>query len=470
MFIHRLKLRAPQRAASWVDRPALEERLRTAAGVTTIVAGPGYGKTMLAARAIADWQGPSLWYSLDESDADLAVFAAHLDAGLRAWGASYKPLDLDNAATLGSPREVGTRFAEILDEAGPALLAFDDVHAIEGSRSLEALSEFVDRGSRAGAHFILSGRAMPLSLHRFAASGGLDAIGTQELAFGDVEARTFLQLAVDTGLDDRSLERLTARAEGWPAGLALIAGSGGDDTHRYLFEYLEREVLDAVSEVERRFLLETSVLDRVETQACAAIVPSIRPDAMLESLAQRGLFVSRRSADAFSVHQLFREFLREELSRTYAPEAIAALHRRVAAFYESRGDPVPAIDHLLHAGDVSQGAGHLERVAFSLLRAGMIGAVTGLMERIGASVVVESPTLLAVRGRLERERGDWDVALLTLEHARTIAREARQYDVLAEAVRFIAPILASRNVWRACSTKRSRSTLTCPSPARRACA
>src|SRR4029077_15262390 len=197
------------------------------------------------------------------------------------------------------------------------LLAFDDVHVLEGSRSLEALAEFVERGSRAGARFILCGRAMPLSLHRFAAAGGLDAIGAGELAFGDEEARRFLELAVDAGSDDRALERLAARAEGWPAGLALIARSaaahrhfasddasaGSDDAHRYLFEYLAREVLDGLTEDVRRFLLETSVLDRVETQAWPGIGSVAKPAEVLESLAERGLFVSRRSPDAFSIHQ-----------------------------------------------------------------------------------------------------------------------------------------------------------------------
>lgn len=460
MFIHRLKLRAPQLAASWVRRPALEDRLRGNARVVSIVAGPGYGKTMLAARAVAAWDGPTLWYGLDESDADLAVFAAHLDAGLRAWGLIYRPLDLDNASTLGSPREVGTRFAEILAETPQtAFLAFDDLHTIEASRSADALAEFVQRGSSAGARFLLCGRSMPLALHRIAADGGLEAIGARELAFSEGEARTYLELAVDTRLDDHSMSLLTARAEGWPAGLALIArseagrrrlatdgaGAGGDDARRHLFDYLAREVLDGLTEESRRFMLETSVLDRLEAQACEAIATLADPLQMLESLAERGLFVARQSVDAFSVHQLFKEFLQQELSRAYTPEAVASLHRRAAAFYEDRGDPVPAIDHLLRAGDADEAAARLERVAFSLLRAGLIGATSGLLERIGRDVVAKSATLLTVRGRLERERGDWDVALQTLEQARKLAREVQQYDVLAEAVRFIAPILASRN-------------------------
>jgi ATP/maltotriose-dependent transcriptional regulator MalT/DNA-binding SARP family transcriptional activator len=459
VFIHRLKLRPPQLAAKWIDRPSLESRLRGDSRVIAVSAGPGYGKTMLAARAVSEWLGPSLWYSLDAADSDLAVFAAHLDAGLRALGTTFRPLDLDNAATLGSPREVGTRFAEILaDLASPPLVAFDDVHAVEGSRSLEALAEFVERGTRAGAKFILCGRALPLSLHRFAAAGGLETIGPADLAFGDAEARKYLSLVADSAVEDDTVARLAARAEGWPAGLALIAQSasairlsgygvegGGDDAHRYLFEYLAREVLDGLSDDVRRFLLETSALDRLETQACNAIAASDRSAEILESLVDRGLFVSRRSSDAFSVHQLFKEFLQEELVRTYPPDAVAALHRRIAEFYETHGDPVPVIDHLLLAGDIETAATHLERAAFSLLRAGVIGAVTRLMGRVGQARIAKSPTLMAVRGRLERERGDWDVALITLERAIVLAREARQFDVLAETVRITAPILASRN-------------------------
>jgi ATP/maltotriose-dependent transcriptional regulator MalT len=191
--------------------------------------------------------------------------------------------------------------------------------------------------------------------------------------------------------------------------------------------------------------LETSVLDRLETPACEAIVPSVRATDVLATLVERGLFVSRRSSDAFTVHQLLREFLQQELDRVYAPDAVADLHRRAAGLYESRGDAVPAIDHLLRAGDTDDAAARLEQGAFSLLRAGMIAAVTGLMDRIGTPRISDSPTLMTARGRLERERGDWDVALQTLERAIVLARAAHQYDVLAEAVRFVAPILASRN-------------------------
>jgi ATP/maltotriose-dependent transcriptional regulator MalT len=79
MFVHRLKLQAPLPLPTWIERPMVARKLGPAGGVYSIVAGPGYGKTVLAAQMFEAWSGPKLWYSLDLADADLAVFAAHFD-------------------------------------------------------------------------------------------------------------------------------------------------------------------------------------------------------------------------------------------------------------------------------------------------------------------------------------------------------------------------------------------------------
>jgi hypothetical protein len=48
-----------------------------------VVAGAGYGKTTLAAQCIAGLKAPFIWYSLDESDGDIATFLAYLIEGIR---------------------------------------------------------------------------------------------------------------------------------------------------------------------------------------------------------------------------------------------------------------------------------------------------------------------------------------------------------------------------------------------------
>jgi LuxR family maltose regulon positive regulatory protein len=458
MFVHRLKLRPPQLLPTWIGRPGVQDRLGASASVLSVVAGPGYGKTVIAARIFESWRGPKGWYSLDEADSDLAVFAGHLEAMLATFPQARA--FTGDSSQLGSPKEVGSLFAELLGVSEePPLLVFDDVHALEGSASLAALGELLERSSRAGVSFVLCGRSMPLSLHAVAARSRLASAGAAELAFDAAESRAYLQSALPVASDPATLDRLAARAEGWPAGLALVASTSSlhraegreglvdardDETRRLLFSYLAAEVLDGLTERERKFLLDTSILDILEREMCDAVTASTDAAEILPSLARRGLFVTRRSEDAYNAHQLFREFLRDALGRSRSREEIELLHRRAAAAFERRGDRVECLVHTLEAGDLDRAAAVLEREASSLLSSGLLARVAGFLERIGRERVERSPALLTALGRIEQGHGHWDRSFASLEKAMRGAKERDDHDVLAEAVRVASSILAAR--------------------------
>ena len=463
VFVHRLKFTPPPVLATWLERPHLERRFKPGVRVASITAGPGYGKTVLATRLFERWAGPKLWYSLDQADTDLAVFTAHLDAGLRSIGLDMPAFDTIDAASLGSPKDIGGRFADALapeqpvdDPAAAPLLVFDDAHIIEGSRTLAAVNELVDRGYRHGACFIVTGRTIPIPLHQIAAASQLATFGATDLAFDAGEAREFLERAKPDGA---GAAWLVSRAEGWPAGLALIASgghardradddaplaAGDDEARRLLFDYLASEVLTSLGAAERQFLEDTSIVDKLEVALCDAVRGANDSRETLESLARRGLFVARISDDAFTRHQLFQEFLRHEARRSRRADRLPLLHRRAADFLAARGEPAAAIEHYLEAGDAVRAAALLEEKAFALLRAGLVSAVAAIVRKIPEARMASSPTLLAALGRLQRERGEWDAALSSLERAIAGARASKQYDVLAESVRICAPILASR--------------------------
>ncbi len=462
VFVQRLKLRPPQVLPLWMERPQLERRLHPGTLVVSIVAGPGYGKTVLAAQLHAAWPGPKLWYSLDEGDADIALFAVHMNSALRSMGAVLPPFDDANAAAVGVPREVALRFTESLadlDAQPPPLLVFDDVQVLEGSRSLLALNELVERASRLGVSFVLCGRSMPLALHSIAAAAQLGSIGASDLAFDSSEAQAYLERAT-SGQMPGALDGLIARAEGWPAGLALIASSSavverfpkeapseplsGEDARRHLFSYLANEVLGGLCADDRQFLLDTSILEQLETSLCDAVLDTTGSARVLDSLASRGLFVTRQSDDAYRSHRLFREFLLHNLVHSQPAPHVSRLHHRAAVFLAARGDAAPAVHHFAEAGDADAAAAELEATAFAMLRAGLIGTVSQLLRLVQPARIEASPTLLTAMGRIQRERGEWDAALPSLERAIADARAGRQFDVLAEAVRACAPILASR--------------------------
>ncbi len=455
VLVHRIKLRPPQLLPTWIERPHLEGRLDDRVRVYAAIAGPGYGKSVLAARLHAAWPGPKLWYSLDESDVDLAAFAMHFDALLDTIGRSTEVEG--DAWRSSAPKDLGRVFAESLADAPqPVLIVFDDVHTLAASRSLTALTELIERAARVGVTFVLCGRTLPVALHAFAAAGSLVQIGAADLAFDDAEVRTYFERSAASAISVTG--DLVRQAEGWPAGLALIGsastgsrGPGGgaapardDEARQLLFDYLANEALRGLSDDERDFLLATSVMDRLEVDLANEVLGRHDAESLFAGFAKRGLFVVRRADDAFSYHQLFREFLRQTLLRARLQAEVAALHRRVAAGLIARGLAADAIVHFFDAGDAAEAIALFEREAISLLRLNLVSTIGALLGRVAPDAIERSPTLLLAQGRAQRERGEWDAALATLERAIGGARATRAYDVLAESVRTCATILASR--------------------------
>ncbi|MDQ2858943.1 MAG: tetratricopeptide repeat protein [Candidatus Eremiobacteraeota bacterium] len=456
MFVHRLKLRRPQLQSAWIERSDVERRFGAGASVLAIVAGPGYGKTVLATQIAAAWKGPSFWYELDAADRDLTVFAAHADAMLQAPAAHAG--DAPRSLASASPAQAGRILADALVDLDGPLVVFDDAHLLEGSATLGAVTAFVERGIRAGATFVLCGRSMPIPLHSVAALDRLATAGPADLAFDATQTRAYLQSA-SPGAELATLERLAERTEGWPAGLALVAsatfGSAAktsprgavpraEATREVLFNYLATEVLDDLPSAQRRLLVETSILEVLERDVCDAVVGGEQAGDVLASLAARGLFITKRTDDGFAAHRLFREFLRHELHRTYDRDDVARLHRRAADAFRRRDDVESEIDHLLLAGDLGNACAVLERSVFAMLSSGLVARAGSFLERLGDERIEGSATLLAARGRLQESHGEIDAALGSLERAIAMARERREYDVLADTIRIVSPIFASR--------------------------
>ena len=122
---------------------------------------------------------------------------------------------------------------------------------------------------------------------------------------------------------------------------------------RQVVDYLTREVLDLLEPRTRDFLLQVSVLDRLNGALCDAVVGISGSGALLADLERSSLFISVDSTgEWFEQHQLFAEALRLELSRT-RPELVPVLHSRAARWFESVGDRENATNHAIAARDVA---------------------------------------------------------------------------------------------------------------------
>ena len=231
-------------------------------------------------------------------------------------------------------------------------------------------------------------RRCPLA--RLRARGQLTELRAADLRFSPSEAAEFLNRVMGLNLPAEDVAALEARTEGWIAGLQLAAISmrGHEDaagfiksftgSHRFVLDYLVEEVLQHQPERERRFLLQTSILDSLSGPLCDAVTGRDDGGEMLETLERGNLFVvpldDRRQW--YRYHHLFADVLRAR-SMEGQPNQLSSLHRRASAWYEQNGLRSEAIRHALAAQDFEHAAGLIE-LAWPATEEGSIQPATWL--------------------------------------------------------------------------------------------
>jgi DNA-binding SARP family transcriptional activator len=215
--------------------------------VTSVVGGPGLGKTTLLAQAVAENRlaphGEDVWIGLEQGDADGVVLArdvmAAVDASGTGRGAGTVPDVTDDA-----PRPEAVADA-VWRRAPTALcLVVDDVHWLgPGSPGATWLTALVD-ALPANGHVLMASRWSPaVPLARLATQRAVLRLTEDELRFSDEELAGF---AARRGI---AVERLDDTG-GWPAMAELAASVGQDRAGDYLWE----EVLDPLGRERRQVL------------------------------------------------------------------------------------------------------------------------------------------------------------------------------------------------------------------------
>jgi LuxR family transcriptional regulator, maltose regulon positive regulatory protein len=431
------KLAAPAPRAGLVPRAGLQSLLQAGLGakLCLVDAPAGFGKTTLLAqwRAAADGARVA-WVSLDEGDDDPTRFWVYVVEALRtvesgvgasALAALGRPsVDLYRVVVPGLLNELST--ARL-----PLFLVLDDYHLITNPTCHRTLTFFLDH-LPAGVHLVLATRAdPPLPLARMRARGELAELRVADLQFTDEEALALLNGAMGLQLAADDVQRLAERTEGWPAGLylaglslrgrqdasAFIASFHGDNRH--VADYLGAEVLVRQPEIIRRFLLGTSILERLSGPLCDAVLEAEGSAALLRELERSNLFLvpldQRR--EWYRYHHLFAELLRVELA-SREPGLLATLHRRAAAWHRQAGNLDEAIGHASAAGEFAEAAALIARHWLTYWRRGHRATVARWLDGLPEEAIMADPPVAYVTawirgysGASKQQTEDWLAAV-----------------------------------------------------------
>jgi LuxR family transcriptional regulator, maltose regulon positive regulatory protein len=462
----RLRAPAPQavvrraRLLSGLDA-TLERRL-------TLVSAPaGFGKTTL----VADWAAglskrgeaaPALaWLSLDEGDSDVSVFLAYVIAALQAIDARIGR-GLDEALRAAAP-DTGSVLTALLNDVlaaleGPpqrhAVLVLDDYHLTDSPQVDQALAVILDN-LPSGLHLVVVSRIDPaLPLARLRARGQMSEIRERDLRFTTAEASAFLAERMGLPVEATEAATLCARTEGWAAGLQLAAlalqAADGDTarfiqafsgTHRYILDYLNDEVFEHQPAEVQRFLLQASILSRLNSSLCDAVRGASGSQQMLEQLDQKSLFITALDPQRnwYRFHQLFGDLLRLRLEQT-SPESVPELQARAGAWFADYAASTQdeeaiglAVQHTLASGDFGRAAGVLARFADALWEHGRHEALRRWLGELPEATLARRPRLAVFGAWLDFVRGRYAQAEAGLAQAERAIQG--QSGAVAEEVR-----------------------------------
>jgi LuxR family transcriptional regulator, maltose regulon positive regulatory protein len=419
------QLMVPRQPRGYVPRPRLIERLSGAvAEPVTLLCGPaGSGKTALLTSWVSDGQAPGAvaWVSLESADDDAYGLWAAVLAALGRAGAIAPESSL--AALLPPVRDAAGAFLPLLvnglaELPEPVVLILDDVDVLRSRESLGQLA-FLLQHMPETLRVVLSVRAdPPLPLHVLRLRGRLTEIRGRDLAFTRPEAAELLA-AHGLALDQRLVETLWARTEGWAAGLRLaalglqgdedpagfVADFAGDD--RVVGDYLLAEVLDRQPPRRRAFLLQTSIVDRLCGELADAITGESTGEQTLAELERTNAFVVGLDTQRrwYRYHRLFAELLRARLGRQPAGE-LQALHRRAARWYAADASGWEALRHAVAGEDWDLVIEVVAEHWFELFVRGRAGSMAALLERLPPERVHADAELSAAIACTLLENGD----------------------------------------------------------------
>jgi LuxR family maltose regulon positive regulatory protein len=247
----------------------LDEAMQCA-GAAWIAAGPGAGKSTLAAAWASARPGRVLWYRADEGDADPAAPFAYFQT-LAGSTQRARALPRYTARELDRLDLFARTFFRAFFAVVPAAptLVIDDAHAVGAETFSALLAAAVREAPQDVALLILSRQDPAGAVLEPIAAGALQVIDAAALAFTADEAANLLGGRMDAA----AARRLHARTDGWAAGMLLLAQSQGADADTRssdrIASYFDDRVLAAFHERELKTLAAVSLLPEIDVDDLA---------------------------------------------------------------------------------------------------------------------------------------------------------------------------------------------------------
>lgn len=322
--------------------------------VCLVAAAVGYGKTTLLTQWHRQLHEASacepLWLDLDRYDAVPARFLQALCHCFCAVDLRFGELERQ-AGELEACDDVEPcliDFVNLSDEAcDPAMtyVLFLDSYECASSDDFDDVIRFLVSNMGDSIRFVVAGACLSPAIDDLRFSAEVVEVSTEDLMFDDERFLSACALLLP-GVDPDEYRMIRDMGGRWPLSITYYREarkrcSTSEDTcrmaMRYAERFFERSVMGSIDEESRRFLVDVSLLERFDPSACDAVTGRKDSRELLESLAERNLYVRYDvSSDAFGCEPLFRRYLLQELVKE-GDDRLEGLAQRASEWFAERG-------------------------------------------------------------------------------------------------------------------------------------
>lgn len=341
---------SPPRLPKIIERVRLYKDLDRAREkpIVWITAPPGMGKTTLAASYLKARKLKTLWYQVDEGDADPATFFHYLRLACQKFSPRHKtPLPHLTPEYLPGISIFTCRFFEQLYQRmkTPAILVLDNYHLLKQADLIHDLIkvglDIIPEGNQV---LVLSRQPPPPPFARFLATQIIHIIQEDTLRLTTQEINGLIALKqgkTEKGLPRKMAQDLYPQTRGWITGAILMLEHGTSPAStpdgtaampEVIFNYLAQEVMKILPLETQEVLLQTAFAPSFTTSLSEALTHNPGAPSIIEDLFRRRYFIEQRGEPPFTYqfHPLFQLFLQSLARTNLTSHALHELQQRTA--------------------------------------------------------------------------------------------------------------------------------------------
>ncbi|KPJ73049.1 hypothetical protein AMJ52_04415 [candidate division TA06 bacterium DG_78] len=412
------KLQAPQITTKTLRRMRLIDSLQKNLGkkVILLCAGAGYGKTTLLSQFLLRKKISYVYYHLEKSDAEPAVFLSYLITGLRKMKPGFGKKTERLSRFFNYPKKyleviAGTFINEAIEWLQKDVyIILEDYHELTPSDQIDRILDYMVRHLPPQLHFIITSRTVPMVFSPLMrARDEIFEINSHELKFTKNEIKHLFAKIYEMPLKNQEAQWIEEHSEGWPTSLRLMLQSSDylegikssdyvrkilDSYHRSqanLFNYFVQEIFSKESKTTQRFLLDCSILEWLTTELCNAVTRRKDSETILSNLTTRNAFLFNIPGVGYRFHNLFKNFLQSKFINITRKKRI---YRRAGTFYIKGKNLEHALRFFLAAEEFKKAASLIEKIGTGLTEQGKNAILCSYIEQIPQAILNQRPKLL----------------------------------------------------------------------------